>query len=64
MSKAVLVMERPLYCEECPFCDEAENCLAMDAYCIDVDIRSYTPDWCPLVPLPTRQKPPVTMNLF
>ena len=30
MSKAMLIMDMPETCYECPFLDEADNCLAMD----------------------------------
>ena len=54
MSKAVLVMEMPERCEQCSFCDEAENCMAMEAYCID-DVQD-KPDWCPLKPMPAKKE--------
>ena len=54
MSKAVLVIEMPDCCGECSFCDEAEHCMAMEAYCID-DVQD-KPDWCPLKPMPEKEK--------
>ena len=55
MSKAVLVIDMPKTCYECPLCDELESCLGTDTNTIDVDILKGKPGWCPLRPLPKKR---------
>lgn len=54
MSKAVLVIDIPKSCDECPlmFRHEEERC------CIPEGRNSFTikPNWCPLKPAPKMQK--------
>ena len=54
MSKAVLVMDMPERCHDCPFLDGDDACLAMDTSSVGVDVLKEKPDWCPLVPMPEK----------
>ena len=54
MSKAVLVIDMPERCYDCPFLDEDDACLAMDTSSVGVDVLKEKPDWCPLVSLPEK----------
>ena len=56
MSKAMLIMDMPETCYECPFLDEADNCLAMDVYYTDVEVVIEKPTWCPLQEVPQKEK--------
>ena len=63
MSKAVLVMEMPERCEECPLQLEVENekgielgtniCRGLGKYNKDSGKK---PDWCPLRPMPEKKQ--------
>ena len=44
----MLIMDMPETCYECPFLDEADNCLAMGVYYTDVEVVLEKPTWCPL----------------
>ena len=53
--KAILVMDMPEYCAECPCCDECvEMCRSMARPITEVNGACEKPDWCPLVPMPKR----------
>ena len=58
MSKAILVIDMPSCCRECPVCASyAESAFSPREYwCSPMDNRDATPeskpDWCPLKPLP------------
>ena len=55
--KAILVMEIPESCAECPCCDECvEMCRHMDSPIIEVNGECGKPDWCPLVPMLERKE--------
>ena len=59
MSKAVLVMNMPENCQECP--------MKHDDYCeADAEKRNAyfheIPDWCPLVPLPEKKPEYLSVN--
>lgn len=58
MSKAVLVMDMPKYCIDCPchFADDtgAVICGKEDKVLLSDDIQTYKPGWCPLRELPKR----------
>lgn len=56
MSKAMLIMDMPETCYECPFLDEADNCLAMDVLYTDVEVMIEKPTWCPLREVPEKRK--------
>jgi hypothetical protein len=56
MAKAILVMDMPKYCIECPFCTEEEECIAFDVNTIEVDILAYKPKWCPLREVPQKKE--------
>lgn len=54
--KAILVIDMPRDCEECPLYDEYQmRCyyLRNDKYAVDV-----IPSWCPLKPLPQKEEKP------
>ena len=62
MSKAILVIDIPSCCGECPICASWQSsafsireywCTAMDNK--DVEPAG-KPDWCPLKPLPNKRK--------
>lgn len=61
MSKAVLVMDMPDKCEECPLelCIEgqfnANICRGYEKYRVNSDSKK-RPDWCPLKPLPEKDE--------
>lgn len=61
MDKAILVIDMPKYCFECPVCEVwevipscEECCCAMEQK--DITNRYNKPDWCPLKPLPEKMK--------
>ena len=59
MDKAILVIDMPSCCYECPLCVAWEVVPAVEEYyCAvannDVD-RRHKPDWCPLKPAPEEQ---------
>ena len=54
MSKAVLVIDMPERCHDCPFLDGDDACLAMETSSVGVDVLKEKPDWCPLVLLPEK----------
>lgn len=60
MSKAILVMDMPEDCEDCPLFEEKvynpHNCKAKRK---NVDKYTYyknKPDWCPLRPMPEKKQ--------
>lgn len=56
MEKALLVIDMPEYCAECPCCDECvEMCRAIDKEIIEVNGECQKPDWCPLVEVPQKK---------
>lgn len=55
MSKAILVMDMPKKCYDCPFLNEDVECLAFNTNYIEVDGLKKKPDWCPLVPMPEKK---------
>lgn len=74
MSKSVLVIDTPKNCYDCPFgteycgdheyegCCELADCLDYDAILMTEEHYDYEsesrPDWCPLKPLPEKNKAP------
>ncbi len=54
MSKAILIMDMPEICYECPLCTEEDSCLAVGNDSIEVDTVKGKPDWCPLVAVPDK----------
>ena len=68
MSKAVLVMDMPEKCLDCPFCFEIDEgvdacwMITIDSYdndlCrnIEEDYCQCKPDWCPLKPMPEKKE--------
>lgn len=61
MSKAVLVMDMPKYCIDCP-CHFAGmhtvKCGVKKKRLPKNDIETYKPDWCPLKPMPEKANHP------
>ena len=61
MSKAILVIDMPSRCNECPICASyAESAFSIREYwCTasdNTDVDPYDkPDWCPLKPAPEEQ---------
>lgn len=59
MSKAVLVLDMPEHCIDCPchFTEESGmvNCGVMKKELVSDDIETYKPDWCPLRELPEKK---------
>ena len=62
MSKAVLVMDMPSSCEECPLLSVGRYCKGKEAPNVAVDshLDKSKPDWCPLKPMPEKKD---SMNL-
>lgn len=60
MSKAILVIDMPRHCGECPICASYQSCAfsVRECWCAtngkDVEVNS-KPDWCPLKPAPKEQ---------
>lgn len=58
MSKAVLVLDMPKSCIDCPCHFAEENgmvyCGVMKKGLLSDDIETYKPDWCPLRELPEK----------
>lgn len=52
----MLIMDMPETCYECPFLDEADNCLAMNIYYTDVEVMIEKPTWCPLKEVPKKKE--------
>lgn len=47
MSKAILVMDMPEYCAECPCCDDCvEVCMVIDEEIREVNGECQKPNWC------------------
>ena len=61
MSKAVLVMDMPKHCIDCP-CHFAGmytvKCGVKKKKLLTNDIETYKPDWCPLNPIPSKKDKP------
>ena len=75
MSKAILVIDMPRTCEECPICqgvalDGDYVCSIKDEHGEERgfdDGRCEKPDWCPLKPLPEYDSPainPTVENVY
>jgi hypothetical protein len=61
MSKAILVIDMPKSCDECPLFENHSYrdmcCLGMNARTIDYPYpKDFRQDWCPLKPAPKIQK--------
>ena len=56
MSKAVLVMDMPSSCDECPLLLVGRYCKAKEAPNVAVDskLNKNKPDWCPLRDFPKK----------
>ena len=54
MSKAILVIDTPECCIDCPchFAEDIVWCGVKDQELETDDIETYKPDWCPLKPMP------------
>ena len=52
--KAILIINMPECCAECPLDYDTMNCLGMDEY---METMGYDgkPEWCPLRPMPQRK---------
>ena len=50
MSKAVLVMDMPVSCYQCPFGNDNFECDVIGRP-LDVNQKIEKPDWCPLRPM-------------
>lgn len=65
MSKAILIMDMPQHCIDCPchFADDegAVICGKENKELITDDIQTYKPDWCPIRELP-KKKPERTLT--
>lgn len=55
MSKAVLVMDMPESCYQCPFGNDNFECDVIGRP-LDVNQKIEKPDWCPLRPMPEKDK--------
>ena len=59
--KAILIINKPTECVDCPCVIESEGSYWCNAECKDVTTEAYEgiPKWCPLKPMPkkTGQKP-------
>ena len=56
MNKAILVIDMPACCRECPLC--GEDHMTYRDYCRVTNNHIWTldkPDWCPLKPAPKKQ---------
>jgi hypothetical protein len=61
MSKAILVIDIPDSCSECPVCASYQSCaFSIREYWCSTngkDVEPYSkPDWCPLKPMPDKQR--------
>ena len=54
MSKAILVMDMPDVCYDCPLCENDSGCMAVGNSLIEVFTDREKPEWCPLKPLPEK----------
>lgn len=57
MSKAMLIMDMPKKCHECPFAYitlSERECLVKDMD-INVDVKNEKPTWCPLKEVPQKE---------
>lgn len=66
MDKAILVIDMPSCCYECPLCESLEVLPSVEEYyCTvennDVDRRN-KPNWCPLKPMPKKKLPYITSS--
>ena len=53
--KAILVIDLPESCEECPFCDDFYYCIPEKAKgYVAFTEKSGRQEWCPLKPIPNR----------
>ena len=52
MSKAVLVMDMPKRCYECPFGNDDAECDVVGRH---FNQKKEKPDWCPLRPMPEKK---------
>ena len=55
MSKAVLVMDMPGSCYQCPFGNDNFECDVIGRP-LDVNQKIEKPGWCPLRPMPEKDK--------
>lgn len=55
MSKAILVMDMPHSCSECPCC-YIPRCEVLEKSLKTSEIYECKPDWCPLRELPQKKK--------
>ena len=55
MSKAVLVMDMPESCYQCPFGNDDAECDVVGRP-FDVNTKIEKPDWCPLRPMPEKKQ--------
>lgn len=56
MSKAILVMDIPDSCSECPCCgDCVDICHAAIRVLKETDLENQKPDWCPLKEVPEKK---------
>ena len=56
MNKAVLVIDMPNVCWQCPFCETWDVIPSVEEYSCtvkNIEVDKYRkPDWCPLKPMP------------
>lgn len=55
MSKAVLVMDMPESCYQCPFGNDDFECDVIGSH-VYIGFMSGKPKWCPLRPMPEKKK--------
>ena len=60
MSKAVLVLDMPSSCDECPLLLVGRYCKEKEApnAAVDSKLNKNKPDWCPLKPMPEKANHP------
>ncbi len=61
MSKAILVIDMPKHCSECPVCEVWDVIPSVEEYYCTIEkndvIDKYKkPDWCPLKPVPEKDE--------
>ena len=68
MSKAILVMDMPKSCAECPCCYITEGCYSdicqVNYFGLEEGYEKGRPNWCPLRELPQKQENSTTNSTF
>lgn len=55
MSKAILVMDMPESCRDCPIRSLSDDCQVAGRYVQEYRYNKNKPDWCPLREMPERK---------